>query len=240
MDVSAQTLHSFYETKTGQAVVSVLNKRVRAIWPSLDGLSLAGCGYPAPYMGYNEAQARYVFMNAGLGALPWGGGETAKNVAALIDPAMIPIGPERLDRVIMVHHFEHIRPLKENLQEIWHILRPNGRGIIIVPNRHGLWARTDWTPFGSGTPFSLRQILHYLQSSGFVVEQTQEALFTPPWKKEFLYKTAGFFEKTLRYCAPIVAGVHMIEVSKQISGGQGVRMTTSNLRTAGLFPAQAS
>ena len=38
------------------------------------------------------------------------------------------------------------------------MLAPGGRVVFIVPNRSGLWARRDVTPFGYGRPYSLGQL----------------------------------------------------------------------------------
>ena len=37
-----------------------------------------------------------------------------------------------------------------------------GRLLIVVPNRRGVWARSDTTPFGHGRPYSRSQITHLL------------------------------------------------------------------------------
>ena len=47
---------------------------------------------------------------------------------------------------------------RELLREMWRVLAPNGRLLIVVPNRRGLWARVDTTPFGYGSPFSRSQL----------------------------------------------------------------------------------
>jgi hypothetical protein len=46
------------------------------------------------------------------------------------------------------------------LREVWRVLAPNGRLLAVVPNRRGLWARIDTTPFGHGRPFSRGQVTH--------------------------------------------------------------------------------
>ena len=50
---------------------------------------------------------------------------------------------------------ERVRPL---LREMWRVLAPEGRLILVVPNRRGVWARLDKTPFGQGRPYSRRQL----------------------------------------------------------------------------------
>jgi len=59
----------------------------------------------------------------------------------------------------VVHALETSDSPAEVLSEIWRILTPGGRLIAITPNRRGLWARMDTTPFGHGRPYSRSQIL---------------------------------------------------------------------------------
>ena len=35
---------------------------------------------------------------------------------------------------------------RDLLRELWRVLAPNGRLLLVVPNRRGLWARVDTTP----------------------------------------------------------------------------------------------
>ena len=39
---------------------------------------------------------------------------------------------------------------RDQLREIWRVLAAGGRVILVVPNRAGIWARTEATPFGHG------------------------------------------------------------------------------------------
>ena len=44
------------------------------------------------------------------------------------------------------------------LREVWRVLAAGGRLLAVVPNRRGVWARIDTTPFGHGRPYSRSQI----------------------------------------------------------------------------------
>ena len=56
----------------------------------------------------------------------------------------------------------------EALLEIWRVLVPNGRVIMLVPNRTG-WARRDGTPFGTGRPYSRGQLRRMVKQAGFML-----------------------------------------------------------------------
>jgi len=162
---------------------------------------------------FDEAECAFSLMSAGLGAHDWP--HDGPNAVALTEQAELPIETNSLDRVLMVHNLEFSEFVKPSLQEVWRVLKSNGRLLLIVPNRAGLWARTDWAPFGHGTPYSLSQLSYALRESLFVHERTEEALFMPPVKHTSFLKAAGTFERVGTYM-PIGAGVHIVEASKQI------------------------
>src|ERR1700737_3982393 len=53
------------------------------------------------------------------------------------------------------------------LREVWRVLAPSGRLIAVIPNRRGVWTRTDNTPFGHGRPYSRAQINELLRQTWF-------------------------------------------------------------------------
>lgn len=240
MYLSAYDLKSFYHLKTGRIVRRVLQQRIAEFWPDVHGFRVMGYGYASPYLRmFKEQEAERVFgvMPAGQGAHHWP--QDSHNLICLSEETELPIETNSLDRVLMIHSLEFAELMKPNLQEIWRVLKSNGRLLVIVPNRGGLWARSDWSPLGQGTPYSATQITHYLKDNGFIHERTEEALFMPPYKATMFLKSAGLFEYLGRRMMPFGAGVHMVEASKQlyarptISGGSRV-----SVRGRGLFGAK--
>ena len=57
------------------------------------------------------------------------------------------------------------------------------------------------------------------QQNLFVVERSERALFMPPFRSLFLLKGAYRLENFGRYIIPGLAGLHIIEASKQVYGG---------------------
>ena len=102
------------------------------------------------------------------------------------------------------------------LDEAHRVLAPQGRALIIVPNRTGLWSSRDATPFGFGRPYSRRQIEQLLQECGFVVTGHASALFFPPSGKRFWLRSARGLEQLGRRYAPArVGGVLIIEAIRR-------------------------
>ncbi len=210
---------TFYNSPMGLAVHGVLLRRIASFWPDIEGLDMLGCGYAVPYLEDFKDHARNVhaMMPVWQGADTWP--KEGKNRVFLSNASAFPVENSCYDRILLVHYLENTDSLQSSLQEIWRVLKPNGRLLVIVPNRRGFWARGDWSPFGHGTPFSLSQVCYVLRDNLFVQEHTQGALFMPPFKSSFILKTTNLFERLGRSILPIVAGVHMIEASKQVYAG---------------------
>lgn len=216
---SVYDFRMFYNSPLGFAVQGILDRRIAAFWPDIDGLSIMGCGYAVPYLEAFKDRAERVcaMMPARFGADTWP--KEGRNLVYLSEGAALPIENASVDRVLMVHHLEYCEHLQSNLHEIWRVLKPNGRVLVIVPNRAALWARVEWSPFGHGAPYSLSQLCYSLRENLFVQERTQGALFVPPFKFSFFIRSSNLFERIGRVCLPVAAGVHIIEASKQVYAG---------------------
>jgi SAM-dependent methyltransferase len=201
-----------------------------------------GYGYAVPYLRSYMSEAERIFniMPSDMGVHHWPEGQD--NLACLSDHEL-PLETESVDRIIMMHAIEHEKVPEYCFQEMSRILKSNGRILIIVPNRMGLWARADWTPFGYGQPYSVGQISGYLNKSHFVHEATHRALFMPPFRSFLVLRTAYAMENIGRYVFPSLSGVCIIEASKHIySGirsGEGLRSRIRRIRSLSPKPAHA-
>ena len=218
---SVYDFKSFYNSRAGRVVRRVVGQRVRSFWPDLHGLRLMGGGYAVPYlrMFMEEADRVFAVMPAGQGAHHWPQTLEEHNRVCLAEETELPFETSSIDRVMLVHDLEFSEMLRPKLHEIWRVLKPNGRVLVIVPNRMGLWARAEWSPFGLGSPYSMAQICQYLQDNLFTEERTEEALFMPPVCSSVILKSAGMYERWGARFLPVVAGLHMVEASKQLYAG---------------------
>ncbi|MBV9137971.1 MAG: methyltransferase domain-containing protein [Hyphomicrobiales bacterium] len=209
-------LQAFYSSPLGQVTRRILSARLRFIWPDLRGFALAGVGYASAYLPIfrEEAERAVALMPATQGVAIWP--RQGPSSSALIDPLLLPLSDASLDRVIIVHALEASGSPKELLSEIWQTLKPGGRIIVIAPNRRGLWARLDTTPFGQGQPFSRAQLTGLLRESLFTPEVTTEALFVPPLNRALILRSAVAFERAGHALSLPFAGIHLIEAVKQV------------------------
>jgi hypothetical protein len=85
-----------------------------------------------------------------------------------------------------------------------------------VPNRRGIWARLDRTPFGIGSPYTPSQLSHLMRESLFTPVQARMALFVPPTNSRMLLGSAPAWEKIGRRWFPTFGGVVMLEAAKEV------------------------
>ncbi len=89
-------------------------------------------------------------MPSAQGVINWSA--DGGNVAALVHEDMLPLTDASMDRILAIHCLETTANVRDLLRELWRVLAPGGRLIIAVPNRRGIWARVERTPFGYGRP----------------------------------------------------------------------------------------
>lgn len=157
-------LRDFYSQRLGIVARQLINRGIRARWPNAEGQRVLGLGYPTPYLGlFRDSCERCIaFMPAAQGVLKWPTGRPA--LATLIDEFSMPLPDAAVDRVLLVHALEMSDDPERLLREVWRVLSPSGRLIAIIPNRRGVWTRTDATPFGHGRPYSRAQITQLLST----------------------------------------------------------------------------
>src|SRR3546814_4031807 len=66
----------------------------------------------------------------------------------------------------------------------------------VVPNRRGLWARSDRTPLGWGHPYSAAQLSRVLRDNMFTPTRTQRALYVPPIGNYTFLRSAPAWERS--------------------------------------------
>ena len=198
----------FYATPIGRMAAASLRQRLRVLWPDLRGQSMLGLGYPEPFLCLWRDQA-YRCLNATTSHhVPPPEGATAADAMRLPFPDLV------FDRILVIHGVEPVGQDGRLLREIWRVLKDDGRIIVVAPNRIGLWAHVDRTPFGQGQPYSQGQIDRLLASAMFRPERRDVALFAPPTGLRFMLATAGVWETVGRALFRDFSGVTLTEAVK--------------------------
>jgi SAM-dependent methyltransferase len=208
-------LRFFYSTPLGAVTRRILGQTLASLWPEAKGASIAGVGYATPYLPLwrGEAERLLALMPAAQGVVNWPG--EGLSATALIDPYEIALPNASIDRALLAHALEAVIHPADLLGEIWRVLTPGGRLIAVVPNRRGVWASSDLTPFGHGQPYSKSQLAELMRGALFSPTQWREALFFPPSRSRLMLRSWSLFEKAGRVTYPF-AGVHVVEATKQL------------------------
>lgn len=208
----------YYRTQLGRIAQKSVRDQVLAMWPEAKGQTVVGFGFAVPLLRPYLDDARRVIglMPAEQGVMPWPAGQD--NVSVLCREGRWPLQAGLADRILCLHGLETSQRPSSVLEECARVLRPGGRALFIVPNRSGLWARRDATPFGFGRPYSLGQLEAQLKRHDFVPERHAAALFAPPSHGRFWLKSAEMVERMGRRLSSYYAGgVILVEVSKQVT-----------------------
>jgi SAM-dependent methyltransferase len=209
-------LRNFYGQQLGVVARRFVGRGIRARWNDTRGLRLLGIGYATPYLGLfrEEAERCLALMPAAQGVVRWP--STRPALAALVDEDELPLTDSAVDRVLFVHALEMSSDPAELLREAWRVLAAGGRLLAVVPNRRGLWARMDTTPFGQGRPYSRTQITQLLRDTWFTPTSWGEALYVPPIPRRWFLRSAVAWERTGATLSAPFAGVHIVEATKQV------------------------
>ncbi len=216
MTTDVDSAAAFYGTPCGGIAARLLRERLALVWPALPGQSVLGLGYAAPYLRlWRESATRTVALTpAQLGAARWPAGHPGLSCTAEEDA--LPFADLSFDRILLVHGVESAESARRMLREAWRVLKDDGRLLAIVPNRRGIWAHLETTPFGQGQPYSAGQIGRLLAASLFRVEHRDWALYLPPTRRRLMLRGARFWERTGHQVLPQLGGVVLTEAVKDV------------------------
>jgi SAM-dependent methyltransferase len=148
------------------------NTRILA-WAARQGARAFGVDISRPIV----AQARSAFEREPLHA-------------AVADIRELPFHDASFDAIYSMGTIEHFRDSERAVKELVRVLRPGGRAIIGVPNRHDPFLRpllsavlqaTGLYAYGYEKSFSRRSLRNMLERSGLTVTAETAILFLPGW-----------------------------------------------------------
>lgn len=220
-------LRAFYSSLIGRLAERSIAMALSSIWSKGSSERLVGLGYTLPWLDRfgGDAERCFAFMPAAQGAVAWPVGGACST--ALVFEEELPLPDSSVDRVLMVHSLEHAENPQQTLLEIWRVLAPGGRLVIAVPNRRGMWARFEHTPFGTGRPFSRAQLAEALREANFTATSWSDALHFPPSQRRAILKLHNLLEQAGRRFWPIFAGVLVVEAEKRLYQGLPVAARAS-------------
>lgn len=221
MQLDAADLADFYEAPIGQLARRMISRQIRLIWPSARGTSLLGYGFAVPYLRPYLADAERVvsLMPAQQGVVAW---PAERPLTALCDEDALPFPDAFFDRILVVHGLEGADAARPFLRQLWRVLAPEGRLLVIAPNRTSLWAQLERSPFALGRPFSRGELDRLLRGALFEPLRWDRALYLPPLRGRSLVRSGNAWERILRRLLPGLSGVHLVEAGKSLYGATPV------------------
>lgn len=235
-------LREFYGSRLGLATRRSLAGRLRPRLAGVPGGRIMGLGYAMPYLVdcVEKPQAQLAFMMARQGVFRWP--EDGPVQSALVDECDLPLLESVIDAALVIHGLELTDSPQDMLREIWRVLAPQGRLLLAVPNRRGVWARFDSSPFGHGQPFSRPQLSALLKESQFSVISWSHALYFPPSTYSAVLSAAPAIEGLGSRLMPALSGVIIVEAVKQVyavAAGKRIRRLLARPRPV-LAPVPAT
>jgi len=214
-------LKKYYATPLGKTARRLIGARLRALPSPPAGSRVLGLGYAAPWLDRYRGADREVFsvMPPRLGVVRWP--REGLSASLLAAESALPFPDASIDLALVAHGLELAGGLPGLLKELWRVLAAHGHAIFIVPNRRGVWARLDSTPYGHGRPFSRRQLETVLERAGLKPVHVQPALFVPPVEHRFILRAAPAWERMGRTFWPGFSGVLVMEAIKQVYALRG-------------------
>ena len=237
MHLDVQDLRNFYyRSLLGRSAINVIGSRIGDFWPEAKGQTIAGFGFAAPFLRRYLGKSRRVvaLMPAPQGVVRWP--EGMPNASVLCEETIWPLETGHVDKLLLVHGLETCEHPSWLLDECWRVLGPGGSALLVVPNRAGLWSRSDRTPFGYGRPYSQAQLENQLKAHGFLPERHTTTLFQPPSEKPFWRKTAGMWERLGGRISIVAAGgILMVEAGKRVHAPRGPGVGERKRRPLSVF-----
>lgn len=207
----------YYRTKLGRLAKFALQDAMLQLWPDVKGQTVVGFGFSVPTLRpFKKDAARVISLMPGQqGVMHWP--VEGPNISCLVEETNWPINAGTVDKLVVAHGLETCERPNALLAEIGRVLAPGGSVVFIVPNRSGLWARRDGTPFGFGRPYSMGQLESELRKHKFYPEKQLTALYIPPSEKRFWLRTSRIWESIgKRTHSKLMAGALIVEATKQI------------------------
>lgn len=214
-------LEQFHDRPFGRRVATIIAGRLRPMLGRRSNDRILVLGYGTPYLaGLATACERLcACVLPGQSARPWPASGAVLLVQA--DERALPFTDALFDLVLCIHGLEYFDTARAPLREIWRVLAPAGRLVVVAPNRLSPWTLFDATPFGNGRPYGRQQLTRLLRDQMFEPAQWDMALVLPP------LGPLARLEGVARWLLPELAGVHIV-AARKIDG----------LSPTGLMPAQ--
>ena len=217
MQLDAGNLIDFYQSAVGQEARRMIVRRLKLLWPEQKGMRVLGFGFAVPYLEpyLGEAERVVALMPAQAGVVAW---PAERPLTVLGEESALPFEDAMFDRILVVHGLEGADAVRVLLRQLWRVLAPEGRLLVVAPNRASLWAQVEASPFACGRPFHKGELDKLLRDTLFEPLRWDHALYMPPFSGRRMAQMSAGWERMGRSLLPGVAGLHLVEAGKSLYG----------------------
>lgn len=145
----------------------------------------------------------------------------------------LPFQYESVDVLMLPHTLEFAQAPDKLLNEIYNILIPGGKLLLLGFNPFSLVGLTkliksDKNSLWQGNLHSISHVKFWLQACGFSVEIQKTFCFRPPIKDETLFNKLAFLEPLGQFCMPYWGSVYLIVAQKKMMPLSPIRKRVVN------------
>ena len=144
---------AFYDTPMGQVARRMILRRLRLLWPQTAQLPRARLRLRDAVSARLPDRCRARRLRRCRRSRAWSAGRTDAALVALGEEDALPFPDAMFDRILVVHGLEGADAVRPLMRQLWRVLAPEGRILIVAPNRTSLWSQIERSPFAHGRPF---------------------------------------------------------------------------------------
>lgn len=178
---TVERLQAFYASDSGQRAQRTIGAAIDTLWSARRQDRLLGLGYAPPWLEFivPKVDRAICAMPARQGVHAWPA--DSANMACLVDPLNLPFAESLFDVVIAVHLLEHVTEPTRLMRELWRVLAPAGKVLIVVPHRRGRWLLDRTSPLLVGQSYTQGRLAGLLRATMFAPMAWSQLLGRPGW-----------------------------------------------------------
>jgi SAM-dependent methyltransferase len=225
MSVDVIDLKEFYQASVSSNIRPIFQEILRKLRINSGNSKALFVGFGAPYA--DASKSEFLAMLAHVGVLAWP--DSKNNRALLTYEGEWPFTDHMFDEIIIIHGLEYAQNAGNVLKECYRSLRPEGRLVVIVPNRRSIWVRSDKTPLGFGQPYTLTQLSSILKKYDFIPIDVARGLYTLPSRSWMGNVWSWIFELIASKTLQKFSGLVGVTAIKRVYAGMPVRKGESSM-----------
>ncbi|MFV9875495.1 MAG: methyltransferase domain-containing protein [Rickettsiales endosymbiont of Dermacentor nuttalli] len=175
-------LNNFYAGDKGQKTYKCINNAISTFWHNIKNEKILGIGYTSIYIQnflnnyLISANPFYPYTDSNIL------GEYIRNnntniMDCAIQEDALPFSNNAINRIMLIHCIEYSSNIHQLMKEVWRILIPGGKLLIVVPNKFSILSYVETDFFKRCNSFSIGQLYNLLYEHMFVPISTSSALF---------------------------------------------------------------